>query len=107
MKETSETVLLIFQKSCEEHAKLFIPEPRQDKILESLLNYYNKYFTFQILEDCIVDFVKSSPDPILVYDFAMESSKIREKIVDRQKSKQEFNKLVKETEERMRIFDEL
>ena len=107
MKETSEEVLLIFQKSCEEYAKLFIPEPRQDKILESLVNYYTKYYSITILDDCIVEFVKTHPDPILIYDFAMESSKIRDKIIEREKSKQEFNKLVKQTEERMRLYDEL
>jgi hypothetical protein len=107
MKETLETVLLTFQKSCEEHAKLFIPEPRQDQVVESLVNYYDKYFTMEILLECIRTFVKEADDPILVYDFALSSSKIRDKVIERQRSKEEFNTLVKQTEERMRQFDEL
>lgn len=107
MKEASEIVLLTFQKSCDEYAKLFIPEPRQDQVIESLVNYYKKYYSLEILQECIDEFVKVNPDPIIVYDFAMESSKIRDRIIDRRKSKKEFNKLVKETEERMRLFDEL
>jgi len=107
MKETSEEVLLIFQKSCDEHAKLFIPEPRQDQIIESLLNYYNKYYSMKILEECIHEFARSHQDPIIIYEFAMDSSKIREKILEREKSKKEFSTLVKQTEERMRLYDEL
>jgi hypothetical protein len=107
MKETSEIVLHTFQKSCEEHAKLFLPEPRQAEILDSLVNYYNKYYSIDILNQCVVEFVKTSDDPILVYNFALDSSKIRDRIVDRLKSKAEFSKLVRETEERMRQFDEL
>lgn len=100
-------MLHTFQKSCEEHAKLFLPEPRQTEILDSLVTYYERYYSIDILNQCIVEFVKTSDDPILVYNFAIESSKIRDRIVDRLKSKQEFNKLVRETEERMRQFDEL
>lgn len=107
MKETSETVLHTFQKSCDEYAKLFLPEPRQTEILDSLVNYYGKYYSIDILNQCVVEFVKTSDDPILVYNFALESSKIRDRIVERLKSKEEFSKLVRETEERMRQFDEL
>ena len=107
MKETSEIVLHTFQKSCDEYAKLFLPEPRQTEILDSLVTYYSKYYSIDILNQCVVEFVKTSDDPILIYNFAIESSKIRDRIVDRLKSKEEFSKLVRETEERMRQFDEL
>ena len=107
MKETSETVLSTFQKSCDEYAKLFIPEPRQDQVIESLVNYYNKYFSIGMLLECIDIFVKEANDPILVYNFALDSSKIRERAVERRRSRDEFNTLVKQTEERMRQFDEL
>jgi len=107
MRETSETVLHTFQRSCEEYEKLFLPEPRQTELLDSLVSYYNKYYSIDILNQCIVEFVRTSDDPILVYNFAVDSSKIRDRIVDRLKSKEEFSKLVRETEERMRQFDEL
>ena len=107
MKKTSETVLYMFQKSCDEYAKLFLPEPRQEEILDSLVVYYEKYYSIDILTQCIEEFVKTSQDPILVYNFALESSKIRDRIVERMRSKDEFKKLVRETEERMRQFDEL
>jgi hypothetical protein len=61
----------------------------------------------EILLECIRIFVKEADDPILVYDFALSSSKIRDKVIERQRSKEEFNTLVKQTEERMRQFDEL
>ena len=107
MKATSETVLSTFQKWCDEYAKLFIPEPRQDQVIESLINYYNKYYSEEILNECIHLFVKDTEDPILIYNFAINSSKIREKVIERQKSRREFDMLVKQTEERMRQFDEL
>lgn len=109
MKATnySEEVLLTFQKSCDENAKLFIPEPRQDDIIKNLVNYYERFFTIQLLLDCIIEFVKKSEDPILVYNFALESKKIRDKILESQKSQDDFKRLVRETEERMRQFDEL
>lgn len=107
MKEASETVLSTFQKSCDEYAKLFIPEPKQDQIIESLVNYYTKYFSLDILNECIDVFVKDADDPILVYNFALDSSKVRERVIERRRSRDEFNTLVKQTEERMRQFDEL
>jgi hypothetical protein len=107
MEKASEIVLSTFQKSCDEYAKLFLPEPRQDQVVESLVNYYKKYYTIDILIECIQYFVKESHDPILIYDFAVNSSKIRERVIERHRSKDEFSTLVKQTEERMRQFDEL
>jgi hypothetical protein len=60
-----------------------------------------------VLEQCILEYVKNTQDPILVYNFALDSSKIREKVLDFRKSKESFDRLVKETEQRMREFDEL
>jgi hypothetical protein len=57
--------------------------------------------------ECIDIFVKEASDPILVYNFALDSSKIRERAIERRRSRDEFNTLVKQTEERMRQFDEL
>jgi len=54
-----------------------------------------------------LEYVKNTQDPILVYNFALDSSKIREKVLDFRKSKESFDRLVKETEQRMREFDEL
>jgi len=51
--------------------------------------------------------VRVTPDPILVYNFALDSSKIRDKVLESRRSKEDFNRLVKETEQRMREFDEL
>jgi len=100
-------VISTFQKLCDENGKLFLSEPRQEELIKSLLSYYNTYYSEDILRECIVEFIKTADDPILVYDFAIESSKVRDKVVERQKSRNDFDKLVKETEERMRNFDEL
>lgn len=107
MSQTSKTILSTFQLSCDEHAKLFIPEPRQDDIIVSLTNYYTKYHSLDILLECIREYVRVTPDPILVYNFALDSSKIRDKVLESRRSKEDFNRLVKETEQRMREFDEL
>lgn len=107
MSQTSKTILSTFQSSCDEYAKLFIPEPRQDEIIESLSAYYSKYHGIDVLIECIHEYVRVTQDPILVYNFAVDSSKVREKVLESRKSKEDFNRLVKETEQRMREFDEL
>lgn len=107
VSETSEIVLSTFQSSCDEFGKLFLPEPRQNDIVTSLVNYYGKYHDIDILCECIHEYVKVTPDPILVYNFAIESSKVKERVLESRRSKQEFQRLVKETEQRMRDFDEL
>lgn len=107
MSQSSEKILSMFQSSCDENGKLFLPDPRQDDIITSLVNYYSKYYSLDVLEDCISEYVKHTQDPILVYNFALDSSKIREKVLDFRKSKESFDRLVKETEQRMREFDEL
>lgn len=107
MSQASETILSTFQSSCDEYAKLFIPEPRQDDIITSLVSYYSKYHGMDVLIDCIHEYVRVTQDPILIYNFALDSSKIRDKVIEARKSKEDFNRLVKETEQRMREFDEL
>lgn len=107
MKETSEIVLSTFQSSCDENGKLFLPEPRQSDIIHSLTVFYSKYHSIDILLECIREYVKATSDPILVYNFALDSSKIRDRVIESKKSKEDFNRLVKETEKRMRQFDEL
>jgi hypothetical protein len=107
MKPASETVLRMFQSYCDEFGKLFLPEPRQNDIIDSLTGYYSKYYSLDVLEKCVREYVKTSPDPILVYNFALDSSKIRDKVVELEKSNKNFERLVKETEQRMREFDEL
>lgn len=109
MKETdsSEIVLSTFQKLCDDNAKLFLPEPRQDDILKSLVNYYQRFYDLDLLLECAAEYIKKNDEPILIYNFALESSKIRGHILELRKSNDEFKRLVKETEERMRQFDEL
>lgn len=104
---SSETVLSIFQKLCDDNAKLFLSEPRQNDILDNLVNYYNKFYDIKLLVECMTEYVKKSDEPILIYNFALESSKIRVHILEIRKSNDEFKRLVKETEERMKHFDEL
>jgi hypothetical protein len=107
VNQASETILSTFQSSCDEYAKLFLTEPRQDEIIKSLVNYYSKYHGMDVLIECIHEYVRVTQDPILVYNFALDSTKIRERVIEARKSKEDFNRLVKETEQRMREFDEL
>lgn len=109
MKETnsSQIVLSTFQKSCDDNAKLFIPEPRQDEIVDNLVRYYERFYDLDLLLECIQEFIKKNDEPILIYNFALDSGKIRTHLLEAKKSNDEFKRLVKETEERMRFFDEL
>lgn len=87
-------------------SRLFIPdELRDSKIADSLINYYGKYFDMQILEDAIRLFVKETHEPITLYAFAMKSHDFRDKVLHEKKLKDDFDRTLRETRERMRELE--
>jgi poly-beta-hydroxyalkanoate depolymerase len=97
----------MFRKYCEEYKRLFLPGQNDLDIAESLVDFYEKYFSAEILERSVEYYVKTTTEPILIYNFALESSKIRDHIVKEMEIKEQFNTLVQQTKERMERFNEL
>jgi len=104
MSESSEILKSLFQKYCEENGKLFLSRPDDAGIADAMLSFYRRYHSIEVLEQAVEYYVKTSSDPILVYNFAVESSKIREHILEENKIKQDFSELIRETKERMERF---
>lgn len=97
-KITGQELILFLEKSCKESGKLFIPDsPRQDAVAQALVDHYNS----ELLFESIRYFVKSRTGPFLVFDFAVESKKITDKVKQEIESKNLFRQIVKETHDRM------
>lgn len=97
-KATGQELLLFLEKSCRESGKLFIPDsPRQEAVADALAEYYDE----DILFDAIKHFVKSRTGPFLIFDFAVESKKIIDKVRYEKESINAFKRIVKDTKERM------
>jgi hypothetical protein len=101
MSLTLEEANSLFRKYCDAHKKLFLPGSNDEAIVRSLSDFYIKYFSLEILEKSIEYYVKNSHEPVLIYNFAIESSKIREHIVKEQEISEDFNHLLIETKKRM------
>jgi hypothetical protein len=95
---TGEELIGIFKKSCEKSNKLFIPDsPRQEAVAEALAKHYDG----DNLTKAIAFYVKSRPGPFLVFDFAVESKAMVDKIKFEEQASNRFKEIVKQTQERM------
>lgn len=95
-----------FEERCEHYEVLFLPDPaRQEKIARQLVNLHGKTAgDKEVLYKAVDLFIQESQGTALIYDFAIESSKYRDKILVNKESHENFNKLLKETEKRMQEF---
>ena len=106
MSLTLDDVVGMFERYCDESGKLFVPEPRQTGVIENLIKHYEKYYDEEILEETIRYFIKNSyDDAILVFNFALQSGKIRDRAIDERKDRQEIERLMGETKERMSRYN--
>lgn len=97
-KATGQELINYFRQSCGKSSKLFIPDsPRQDDVADALAEHYDG----DVLYEAIDYFIKSRGGPFLIFDFAIESKKITEKVKKEKESRERFRQIVKETHDRM------
>ena len=105
MTSISEEVLSYFQKYADEFGKLLIPRNDDEKIANSLGLHFKKFYSIDLLELCIKEYISKCYEPVVVYNFAMEAHKIREHLEEGLKDKEEIARLMKETKEFMRNYE--
>lgn len=97
-KVTGQELINYLQQSCKSSSKLFIPDsPRQDAVSEALVEHYDG----EILKEAVDQFVKSKAGPFLLFDFAIESKKITEKVKQEKQSREKFMQIMRDTHDRM------
>lgn len=97
-KLTGQELIQSLQQSCKDCDKLFIPDsPRQDAVAESLVDHYDG----DILLEAVKYFVKTKTGPFLLFDFAIESKKITDRVKKEKESKDKFLQIMRETHDRM------
>lgn len=95
---TGKELIEYFKSLCDKSHKLFIPDsPRQDAVADALVEHYDK----EILMKGVEAFIKTRPGPFLIFDFAVESRTLIDKIKFEEEAKNRFRNLVRETHERM------
>lgn len=94
MAITGQDVIAVFVHICKDNNKLFIPDsPRQDEVANSLADHYDG----DDLLDAIKLYVASDQGPILVFDFALKSRDLVEKVKKERVSVERFKQTVAET----------
>lgn len=102
MSLTSKEVKHTFQRLCEEYGKLFIPDDKRDPgIVSSLINHYENSYDTDLLIQCIDFWIRKADEPILIYNFAIESSTVRERVLSEREIQKNFDELLAQTKKRM------
>lgn len=97
---TGQEVLQHFISCCRKRSKLFVPDsPRQEQVCDALGDFYE----IDILFDAIDEYVKVNPGPFIVFDFAVQSKKYIDHVINEKKSRDSFLFMVKETKKRMEL----
>lgn len=87
-----------FKSLCDKYRKLFIPDsPRQEAVADALAEHYDTEY----LKKAVDVFIKTKHGPFLVFDFAIESRSLIDKVKFEEEAKNRFKNLVKETHDRM------
>lgn len=95
---TGPKLIQLFKDYSESTHKLFIPDPpREDAVAESLCKHYNS----EHLEAAVKWYIDNNPGPFLVFDFAVESRNLVDKIKFEKQSIDRFRDIVQETRKRM------
>ena len=88
----------MFSDYSESTHKLFIPDPpRQEAIADSLCKHYEA----DLLEKAVKWYIDNNPGPFLIFDFAVESRSLVEKVRFERTSADRFKDIVEETRKRM------
>ena len=97
---TGQEVLQHFISCCKKRSKLFVPDsPRQEQVCDALGDFYE----IDILFDAIDEYVKVNPGPFIIFDFAVQSKKYIDHVINEKKSRNSFLLMVKETKKRMEL----
>lgn len=95
---TGKDLIDLFKTCSEKSHKLFIPDsPRQDDIANSLVKHYDS----DELNKAVEWYIAHRPGPFLVFDFAIESRDIVEKVKHETDAKAKFQDIVEQTRKRM------
>lgn len=95
---TGEELIQTFKSLCDKSNKLFIPDsPRQEAVAEALVQHYDE----ELLIKSIEFHINKNTGPFLVFDFAIVSRTLFEKIKYEEEAKNRFRNLVRETHDRM------
>lgn len=98
MKLTGPELIELFKDYSEKSHKLFIPDTlRQEPVADSLVSHYDGH----LLEKAVKWFIDNNTGPFLVFDFAVQSRDIVEKVKYEESSFQKFKGIVEETRKRM------
>jgi len=102
MSQVLETVLSTFQKLSDEYGKLFIPEPRDEAIVNSMISFYEKNYSIVLLLNAMKYYIEFSEEEMVrVYDFALVQGKYRERAEEAEADREEIAKLMRHTKEQM------
>lgn len=91
-------LIQLFKDYSESTHKLFIPDPpRQEMIADSLCKHYDS----ELLQKAVKWYIDINIGPFLIFDFAVESRSLVEKVRFEKISTDRFKDIVNETRKRM------
>jgi hypothetical protein len=98
MNLTGPDLIDCFRKYCAKYNKLFIPDiPRQTQVADALAQYYANDNLLAAIEL----YIKSNSGPFLVFDFAVQSKKMVDKVIFEKEAINRFKNIVADTRKRL------
>jgi hypothetical protein len=104
MSLTAEEFVSFFSDSALGHRKLFIPGDNDESVAGNLIAFYQQEYSVDLLKQCADYFIAKSHQPVLIYQFALNSNDVRRRLVQENERKQDVEHLLKATKKRMESF---
>jgi hypothetical protein len=103
MIQTGDSLISCFENIAENHNKIFFQTERDESNADRLVKYFNLNGGISVAEQCMELFMKSEKEPVVfLLDFVVKLGSIMESIKVDNQEREEFRRLLRETQERMK-----
>lgn len=103
MNLTGETLITYFGNTAESNGKIFFQTEKDETNAERLVKFFMSNGGEDMATQCIERFMKSEKQPVVfLLDFVVKLGSLVEEIKIENQDREEFRRLVRETQERMK-----
>jgi hypothetical protein len=103
MNLTGEALITYFSSTAEGNGKIFFQTEKDEANAERLIKFFQANGGDEMAEQCIDRFLKAEKQPVVfLLDFVVKLGSLVEEIKIENQDRDEFRRLVRETQERMK-----
>lgn len=103
MNLTGETLITYFGNTAESNGKIFFQTEKDDVNADRLIKFFNVNGGDEMAMQCMDRFLRNEKQPVVfLLDFVIKLGSLVEEIKVENQDREEFRRLVRETQERMK-----